>query len=173
MSVTNIVSDGDLQTSHHPLTSSWTLFYHDPEDPNWSDGSYVKVCEIRSIEEFWSLYQLLPKHTFHLGMFFLMRDTIFPTWEDPQNRNGGCWSYKVPIADVFSAWESLSVYLVSENLTPSDFKLINGISISPKKGFCIIKIWNNNSCKNNHTLLSSHIQKLNHSESLYTVFKDK
>ena len=25
-----------------------------------------------------------------------MRENIFPTWEDPENRNGSCISYKIP-----------------------------------------------------------------------------
>jgi len=166
------MSDFLTEDTTTPLSSKWTLYYHDPEDSNWSESSYIRVFECSSIEEFWSLYRALPKSTFHLGMFFLMRDNILPTWEDPQNQNGGCWSYKVPITDVLSVWESLSVCLVSENITPSEHKLVNGISISPKKGFCIVKIWNNNFMKNEVQLLHS-VNKLNHSESIYTIFKDK
>lgn len=170
--MSEILVEENSDSSINSLSSKWTLYYHDPEDANWSNSSYIRVCEFSTIEEFWSLYQALPKSTFHLGMFFLMRDNIFPTWEDPLNQNGGYWSYKVPISDVLSVWESLSVYLVSENITPNDEKLINGISISPKKGFCIIKIWNNNFSKNQTSLLHS-ISKLNHAESIYTNFKDK
>ena len=28
-------------------------------------------------------------------MFFLMKGDIQPRWEDPQNRRGGCFSYKI------------------------------------------------------------------------------
>ena len=28
------------------------------------------------------------------SMYFIMRDGIFPTWEDPKNRMGGCVSFK-------------------------------------------------------------------------------
>jgi len=155
------------------LATKWSLYYHDPEDSNWTANSYITIYDqIDSIEQFWEVYHLLPKGTFHLGMFFLMRESILPTWEDPANSNGGCWSYKVPIADVFEVWESLSAYLVSEQLAPTIDRLLTGISISPKKGFCVIKIWNNDSTLNNVSLLQD-IAKLNHGESIYTVFKDK
>lgn len=167
----------DISSSHpsenHRLPSTWSLYYHDPEDSNWTANSYVMIYnQIDSIERFWEIYHLLPKSTFHLGMFFLMREKILPTWEDPANCNGGCWSYKIPITDVFQVWESLSAYLVSEQLTPTEHQLITGISISPKKGFCVIKIWNNNATKNSVSLLQE-IDKLNHAESIYTIFKDK
>lgn len=166
----SLIKDCDI---HNPLASKWSLYYHDPEDSNWTANSYINIYDnIDSIQSFWNVYNLLPKGTFHLGMFFLMRDNILPTWEDPANCNGGCWSYKVPINDVFQVWELLSAYLVSEQLTPTEKNLLTGISISPKKGFCVIKIWNNDSSKKEISLLQD-VDKLNNSESIYTVFKDK
>lgn len=158
---------------HHRLASTWSLYYHEPEDSNWTANSFVLICnQINSIERFWEIYNLLPKTTFHLGMFFLMREQILPIWETDANVNGGYWSYKVPIADVFQIWESLSAHLVSEQLTPTESQLLTGISISPKKGFCVIKIWNNNATKSSISLLHD-IDKLNHGESMFSIFKDK
>ena len=76
-------------------------------------------------------------------MLFLMREGIKPIWEDTRNRDGGCFSYKVANKLVTQTWKQLSYSLVGETLT-NDLKLrpnINGITISPKKNFCIIKIW--------------------------------
>jgi hypothetical protein len=79
-------------------------------------------------------------------MLFLMRDGILPMWEDNKNKNGGCFSYKVNNKNVASVWKNLSYTLVGECLT-TDKRLrpnITGITISPKKNFCIIKIWLSN-----------------------------
>jgi hypothetical protein len=76
-------------------------------------------------------------------MLFVMKKGILPLWEDPQNRTGGAFSFKVLNKNVNLVWRHLFYVLCGETLT-TDKKynhLINGISISPKKNFCIIKIW--------------------------------
>jgi translation initiation factor 4E len=158
----------------HLLNTKWIFYYHDPENSDWSLESYVKVAEIRSVEEFWSLYNMLPKQSFHLGMFFLMRNDILPTWEDSENINGGCWSYKISVSDVYPMWEILSARVVCDSITTTnDENVINGISISPKKGFCVLKIWNRSAAVSNVSLLKNDIPKLKHTESLYVAFRDK
>jgi hypothetical protein len=76
-------------------------------------------------------------------MFFVMRNGITPMWEDARNRNGGCFSYKVNNKQVHEVWKNLFYMLCGESLCvdPELNKHINGITISPKKNFCIIKIW--------------------------------
>jgi hypothetical protein len=76
-------------------------------------------------------------------MLFVMRHNIFPTWEDPLNKAGGCFSYKIPNKNVYPVWNELFKLLCSEKLSNKDeiSKHINGITISPKKNFCIVKIW--------------------------------
>jgi translation initiation factor 4E len=150
------------------------MYYHDPENDDWSINSYQRIAELQTLEEFWSLYERLPKTSFHLGMFFLMRNNILPTWEDQANINGGCWSYKISVSDVYPVWEILSARVVCESITTvTDPDIITGISISPKKGFCVLKIWNNNSSFSDTKYLKNDIPKLRHNESLYVAFKDK
>jgi hypothetical protein len=75
-----------------------------------------------------------------------MRDGISPTWEDARNRKGGCFSYKISNKDVPQAWKELTYVLVGESMSDNKnfIPLINGITISPKKNFCIIKVWMEN-----------------------------
>ena len=72
-----------------------------------------------------------------------MRKGIIPVWEDVNNRKGGCFSYKIANKQVYSIWKDLTYMLVGETLSENkDFvKTITGITISPKKSFCIMKIW--------------------------------
>ena len=104
--------------------------------------------EIQTISEMVALYKILPEKMVKNCMLFIMRKGIVPTWEDKKNRNGGCFSYKIPNKNVFKVWKLASYSLVGETLgmTQTMATHINGITISPKKSFCIIKIWMD-SCK--------------------------
>jgi len=128
---------------NHILYDKWTLWSHLPHDVDWSVNSYKEIVTIGSVEGIITLCETLPEKMISNCMLFLMRNNILPLWEDPKNKNGGCFSYKVSNKNVSSVWKKLSYSLVGECLT-EDKKLrptITGITISPKKNFCIIKIW--------------------------------
>ena len=98
-----------------------------------------------------------------------MRDGILPTWEDSKNRNGGCFSYKVSNKNVVEVWKDLTYVLVGEsvsNLIPF-VSSVTGITISPKKNFCIIKIWMTD-CKNqNPAVVSTEVKGLTQQGCLF------
>lgn len=129
----------------------WTLYFHDPDDSNWSIENYHRLTEINSIESFWRVH-LKIKERIHCGMFFLMREHVFPCWDDPNNIKGGCLSIKVLKQDMKEFWEKLSIALVGETILQKEkidlWNVVNGISTSPKKHFCIIKIWLSNDMLN-------------------------
>jgi translation initiation factor 4E len=131
------------QTSRHLLNDKWTLWAHLPHDIDWSVNSYKPILSFSSVEEAVALCETLPDKMIKNCMLFLMRQGIQPVWEDPKNRKGGCFSYKVNNKSVSDAWKKLSYSLIGETLTEDMGLLqqINGITISPKKSFCIIKIW--------------------------------
>jgi hypothetical protein len=124
------------------LNDSWTLFFHDPYDNDWSPSSYQRICDIMSIQEFWETTQTLGGDVAN-GAFFLMRQDISPQWEDPSNVDGGTISIKVLKKEVVEVWEMLSMLLTGESLMrdKKNYSAVNGISITPKKFFCVIKIW--------------------------------
>jgi hypothetical protein len=127
----------------HTLYDKWVLWAHLPHDTDWTLKSYKKIMAVKSIEEMVSLYSVIPEKLVKNCMLFIMRKGINPMWEDKQNRAGGCFSFKVGNKQVPQVWQNLSYTLVGETLTNDTrlLKLINGITISPKKSFCIIKIW--------------------------------
>jgi hypothetical protein len=133
----------ELKSHKHKLYDNWTIWAHLPHDTDWTFKSYKNIMTINTVEEALTLIETLPEKMIKNCMLFLMRDGIQPTWEDERNRNGGCFSYKVPNKIVTTTWKQLSYILMGETLT-KDLNLrptINGITISPKKNFCIIKIW--------------------------------
>ena len=76
-------------------------------------------------------------------MFFIFRDDIMPRWEDSNNINGGCFSYKIATQEADEKWFDLCGKVLSETLSNKECynTNINGISITPKKNANVIRIW--------------------------------
>tara|TARA_B100000925_G_scaffold270670_1_gene233335 strand:+ start:828 stop:1361 length:534 start_codon:yes stop_codon:yes gene_type:complete len=126
----------------HKLLHKWQLWAHLPHDTDWSLKSYKSISSIESVEEIIALYDSLPDQVVKNCMLFLMLDGVNPTWEDPQNAKGGCFSYKISNNSVPDVWRKLSYTLVGESIIGNKYNNnITGITISPKKNFCIMKIW--------------------------------
>jgi hypothetical protein len=129
---------------HHNLIGKWDLYYHLPHDKNWDLSSYKSVMNnIDTAEKVIAINETLPENIVKYSMLFAMRTGITPQWEDPKNRNGGCFSFKVINKQVHQVWKTLFYALCGETLCieRNHSKLINGITVSPKKNFCIVKIW--------------------------------
>jgi hypothetical protein len=131
------------ESSLHTLNNKWTLWAHLPHDTNWTADSYKEIYTMDTIESAITLVNTLPDKLIKNCMLFIMREGIKPMWEDEKNRAGGCFSYKVNNKNIISMWKKLVYKLVCEDLV-CDKKLtskINGITISPKRNFCIVKLW--------------------------------
>jgi hypothetical protein len=124
------------------LDDMWTLYFHDPSNTDWNLKSYVNLITFSSVTEYASVAKAV-NHRVNRGMFFLMREHVFPCYDDKANIDGGCFTIKVANVDANEFWNSLCVRLLSDTLTreATAASSVNGISISPKRGFCIFKIW--------------------------------
>jgi hypothetical protein len=122
----------------------WSFYFHDPYDDNWTKDGYTNVCTIGNSREFWTTFQLV-RDNLHKGMFFMMREHIFPIWNDDENKDGGFMSIKILKEKAADFCEELMVNMLNENslkeVHRKHWVVVNGISISPKRHFCIIKIW--------------------------------
>ena len=126
------------------LIRSWTLFYHLPDDKRWTLASYPIISkDMDSVEKISALNRELSDDTIRFAMLFIMAEGITPMWEDSHNRNGGCFSYKVFNKEVPDVWKTLVCHLCGHTLMKKkdNMKYVNGLTISPKKNFCIIKVW--------------------------------
>ena len=125
------------------LNTSWTYWFHKYNDDKWDLGSYTKLYNFKSVEEFAGIQCILKSTHIQNGMFFLMRDDIEPMWESIDNIDGGCFSFKVYKQEIPETWKILSTKLVNESIfkNKDNHRLINGMSISPKKTYSIIKLW--------------------------------
>ena len=135
------------------LNDNWNMYYHLPDDKNWDLKSYKNISSINSI--YFSINEKMPekivKHCVEKQVFVLT-----PMWEDKQNRSGGCFSFKVVNKFVHPVWKKLLYMLCGETLCKKKehSELLNGITISPKKNFCIIKVWLKDCSIQDPTILS-------------------
>lgn len=158
-------------TESEYLNDIWSLYFHDPYDHNWEDKSYKFICTMSSINEFCYVFSTF-KELFHKGMFFIMREHIMPRWEDEHNQNGGCFSYKLSKCLLEDNFFEVCAQVLGETLgkTNKYSDNINGISISPKKNYYIIRVWikdNKYASKNNYNIIIPKFSTLmykNHSE---------
>jgi len=131
------------QQSYHKLNDRWTLWAHLPHNTDWSITSYIPISTFTTVEETLAVTETLPSVLVENCMLFMMKEGIKPTWEDPKNRNGGCFSYKVTNKNVYKVWKDLTYVVVGATISSNAnfVSCVTGITISPKKNFCIIKVW--------------------------------
>ena len=133
-----------IPTPNHNLHGKWDLYYHLPNNNKWDLSSYTIIMNgIDTVEKVLLLNDQVNDNIVKNCMLFVMREGVTPMWEDPKNREGGCFSYKVANKQVYEVWTHLFYLLCGETLCVDKKynKHVNGITISPKKNFCIIKIW--------------------------------
>jgi len=126
------------------LECSWDMYCHLPQNTDWALSSYKVIFSgIHNVEECMALNDTIPSAMLRTTMLFVMRSGIKPTWEDPQNKSGGSFSFKILNKTVGDVWKILFLSLLGETLVKNHeiSKNVTGITISPKKNFCIVKIW--------------------------------
>ena len=125
------------------LNDVWSLYFHGSDDPDWTLSSYVRLTDVSTVEDCCRAHKGISEYIPE-NMFFMMREGVYPCWDDPKNMYGGCISLKVSKADACLAWETICARVLGETMLATDmngWESVNGISISPKKYFSIIKVW--------------------------------
>ncbi len=152
----------------------WTLYFHSPAETKWDISTFTKVATMKTWHDWWSVVEALKGKTFADGMFFLMRDPIPPLWENAKNVRGGSYSFRIQKNDVESAFISSAIACMLDRAVTSSDNRIHGISISPKKNFNIIKVWNTDSTRfKNASDLECIADGLKLSDIIYTPFLEK
>jgi translation initiation factor 4E len=156
-----ITSDGK-----HKLNDTWIIWRQKRTDEKWNPR---KIVEFDTVEDFWSVFNTLP--TLTEDMWFMLRRDIPPRWEDPINRDGGAFKWKIHEKEADNIWLILSVFLVSENMcsNPEDAQLISGVTISPKKrdSYTTISIWNLDATRIDHAVFPNNIPGVDFGKSRY------
>ena len=116
------------------LDSKWCIWYHLPNDTDWTINSYTKLFEYDTVNTCVALNSLIYEKLLLECMFFIMKNDIAPVWEAPENINGGCFSFKIQNKHVPAIWKSLVYSTAGNTLFKDDdaMSAVNGITISPK-----------------------------------------
>lgn len=155
-------------------TGPWSLYFHSMDEKKWTSNTFTKIGTMATWSQFWAIMGAVRTESFAEGMFFMMRDPSPPLWESHYHIRGGCYSFrchKKKVADVFLDYIIASMINTTAN-DPENF--INGLSVSPKREFNIIKVWNSDSQKfNKITDINCTINTVQPNDILYTPFVQK
>ena len=110
----------------YPLNNNWTYYLHLHDTREWNIESYNKILSFTSLE-----YAILLNDQIHYdlikkSMMFLMKENIFPMWEDEQNKTGGCFSFKVANKEIKNVWKHVFFSVLGGTITKN--KLWIGLS---------------------------------------------
>lgn len=167
------VDDTQQAIKIHPLHRKWVLWSHLPQNPDWKITSYKQIATIHSLEDIIAILNIIPDILLTSCMLFIMKEGISPMWEDEKNCNGGCFKYRIINKHVPSTWKHMVYTLLGETLS-SNKKFLNnitGITISPKKKFCILKVWTTNCDYQNSDIIDTENDILQSNRALFEQHK--
>lgn len=163
------------------LDDCWTLYFHDPDDVEWTKNSYKIISNASTVQD-WAHMDIVFRDMWIKGMFFMMREHIQPCWEDPYNRNGGCFSIRVNKPDASEYLYNICSKMLGNTLAKADDPDIHasicGISMTPKRNYCIIRVWIGDKAYNKLSMYNidvpsyTQVMYKNHEENENFVIKD-
>lgn len=161
----------NIKDTYNLLENKWNLWSHLPHDDDWSEKSYKKIYKFNYVEDVITIINIIPEIIVNNSCLFIMKENIFPMWEDKMNRQGGCFSYRVSNKFVYQTWKELVYVLTGNTISDNEnFVLsVNGISISPKKHFCVIKIWMKTCDFQNPQVITNQIKSLIPQSALFKI----
>jgi hypothetical protein len=164
--------DSKMTLSSAIPTGPWTFYFHSSEETKWTLNTFINLGSMKTWQQFWSIIELLKTESFSDGMFFLMRDPSPPLWESHHHIRGGCYSIRSSRKDATDVYLTYSIAAML-NVASSPDNRINGISISPKRGHNIIKVWNTDSQNFNRASSLQALGSIREADIIYTPFVQK
>jgi len=128
-----------------PFVGSWKLYFHDPSNPSWQVKDYILLATIRSWEDYWNVMYGISDAQFEQGGFFFMKDEFLPLYEHYSNKKGGTYQIQISQTDGYrKIFDVYSIAMIQGLITKDTKNPIVGVTISLKRGFYILKLWNIN-----------------------------
>jgi len=156
------------------LQYSWVLWYHDPDNKDYSPASYIKVADIQTPQQFWTVVDSISREAWMSGMFFFMRLGFRPIWDVPENEAGGAWSKKVESSLAYPTYVDLMVHCIADALLIHRKETLVGVTVSPKGPFSILKVWNTTTTVSDRNTICANIQNFKIADDVtYTAHKSR
>lgn len=131
-----------LDNSSPFLNDTWRVYAHNPTDADWTHRSYAPIGLVTSVDEFWTVWNSCAPCVDRTMLFF-MREHVFPSWDDPACIEGSIGSAIVGVDGAPDVFREVVQRALGETLTSDgrEWSMVNGVSIGPKNGFCVVKVW--------------------------------
>lgn len=171
--MTTLVDTSKINLDSLIPTGPWTLYFHSSEETKWTLNTFVSLGSMSKWRDFWTIIDTLKDESLSEGMFFMMRDPCPPLWESHHNIRGGCYSFRCNKKEAADTYINYIIASMLGNISTNADNNINGLSISPKRGFNILKIWNIDAHKYNTPSDLNNLTLLSDSDMLYTPFIQK
>ncbi|KAI9703173.1 MAG: hypothetical protein M1836_007738 [Candelina mexicana] len=117
-----------------------------PSDPTAHGDNLKRIEEIPDLKAFWGTVNHFPfDHLKLRDTVHMFQRKIKPVWEDPENKNGGSWTFRVPKSLSLSFFTKLLIMAVGGQMleVATEHKdRICGISMSIRFNSNLITIWN-------------------------------
>lgn len=130
------------EANHEIPSGPWTLYVHSTEEKKWKADTFKRIHMTGSWEELGAVLREMGPARVLNTMMFAMRGTRSPLWENKDNIGGGTYSF------VISRRKAVEVYMLYLAAAATDTATVNpankivGVTMSPKKGHCVIKLLN-------------------------------
>lgn len=131
------------------FNDTWRAYVHHPNDTDWTHASYKSVGMLSNVDDFWLMWNAC-EPVITGTMLFVMREGVFPTWDDAACIDGSIGSAIVPETRAPEVFRDIVQMAVGECIarSPGQWSDVNGVSVAPKKGFCVVKLWTSSTEKN-------------------------
>ena len=127
--------------NHDIPTGPWTIHVHETEEKKWDAASYKQLHVAATWEELGAVFREMGPKTLKI-MTFAMRGSQPPRWENKENIAGGSYSFLIPHRRAIEVYQLYVAAAATDTATLNPANKIVGVTMSPKKGHCVIKLWN-------------------------------
>jgi len=131
----------------HPLSSTWTIWYHGNNKERTWDQNYRAIVSVSSVEDFWAVVNYLQVASkLELGCdYSLFKAGMRPDWEDSSNCGGGRWHISSSMqaresGQLDSWWTELLLILIGEQAGDHS-RLVNGAVVNIKSRADKLAVW--------------------------------
>jgi hypothetical protein len=123
------------------LPDVWQWFGHNPIDKDWTLRSYRLLGHpCSSVSDFWKIVNSA-RPVIERTMIFCMREGCQPIWDDPACVDGSLVSVLVGYDRAATTFVDVCTRALGETLVADTNSDVVGVSMSPKRMHCVIKIW--------------------------------
>ncbi|GES59132.1 translation initiation factor eIF4E [Aspergillus terreus] len=130
-----------------PFQYHWTVWYDKHSDTAaYDDRLYILHEDVADIATFYRVYNNYPWDKIRLrDSVHIFRKGVRPVWEDPQNRKGGCWRFRVPKSKAQAFFHEIAILCMANEfqaVLEKEHDHVLGVSTSVRFNSHMISIWN-------------------------------